>query len=97
MKIKIKLKMIMKKRILIIKIKIILVIITLIKIINNKNIKNVPNNIKKDINSSSNSSLSSNQTGKFKFKRDITSTDNNNKKYIFLKWMIIKMLIKKFF
>ena len=47
---------------------------------NNKNTKNVPNNIKKDIDSSSNSSLSSNQTGKFKFKRDITSTDNNNKK-----------------
>ena len=49
---------------------------------NNKNIKNVPNNIKKDIDSSSNSSLSSNQTGKFKFKRDITSTDNNKKIYI---------------
>ena len=49
---------------------------------NNKNIKNVPNNIKKDIDSSSNSSLSSNQTGKFKFKRDITSTDNSKKIYI---------------
>ena len=49
---------------------------------NNKNIKNVPNNIKKDIDSFSNSSLSSNQTGKFKFKRDITSTDNNKKIYI---------------
>ena len=49
---------------------------------NNKNIKNAPNNIKKDIDSSSNSSLSSNQTGKFKFKRDITSTDNSKKIYI---------------
>ena len=39
---------------------------------NNKNIKsnNIHNNIKKDGDSSSNSSLASNQTGKFKFKRD---------------------------
>ena len=51
---------------------------------NNKNIKIIPSNIKKDIDSSSNSSLSSNQTGKFKFKKDIGSSSDNNRK-IYLK------------
>ena len=46
----------------------------------NKNIKIIPTNIKKDIDSSSNSSLSSNQTGKFKFKREII--DSKTKKII---------------
>ncbi len=46
----------------------------------NKNIKIIPANIKKDIDSSSNSSLSSNQTGKFKFKREII--DSKTKKII---------------
>jgi ubiquitin-conjugating enzyme E2 J1 len=46
----------------------------------NKNIKIIPTNIKKDVDSSSNSSLSSNQTGKFKFKREII--DSKAKKII---------------
>ena len=51
---------------------------------NNKNIKsnNIHNNIKKDGDSSSNSSLASNQTGKFKFKRDKTNSIDNNKQVI---------------
>ena len=46
---------------------------------NNKNIKsnNIHNNIKKDGDSSSNSSLASNQTGKFKFKRDKANSIDN--------------------
>ena len=48
----------------------------------NKVTKNINNNIKKDIDSSSNSSLSSNQTGKFKFKRVINTSDNTKKIYI---------------
>ena len=51
---------------------------------NNKNPKLIPANIKKDIDSSSNSSLSSNQTGKFKFKRDFGNSFDNTKK-IYLK------------
>ena len=51
---------------------------------NNKNIKsnNIHNNIKKDGDSSSNSSLASNQTGKFKFKRDKANSIDNNKQVI---------------
>ena len=51
---------------------------------NNKNIKsnNIHNNIKKDGDSSSNSSLASNQTGKFKFKRDKAYSIDNNKQVI---------------
>ena len=51
---------------------------------NNKNIKsnNIHNNIKKDGDSSSNSSLASNQTGKFKFKRDKANSIDNNKQII---------------
>ena len=51
---------------------------------NNKNIKsnNIHNNIKKDGDSSSNSSLASNQTGKFKFKRDKATSIDNNKQVI---------------
>ena len=51
---------------------------------NNKNIKsnNIHNNIKKDVDSSSNSSLASNQTGKFKFKRDKANSIDNNKQII---------------
>ena len=45
---------------------------------NNKNIKVGQFNIKKEADSSSNSSLASNQTGKFKFKRDKTNSNNNN-------------------
>jgi ubiquitin-conjugating enzyme E2 J1 len=45
---------------------------------NNKNPKIIPANIKKDIDSSSNSSLSSNQTGKFKFR----NTSDNKKIYL---------------
>ena len=47
---------------------------------NNKNIKNAQNNAKKDLDSSSNSSLASNQTGKFRFKRDTTNSSDNTKK-----------------
>ena len=49
---------------------------------NNKNPKIIPANIKKDIDSSSNSSLSSNQTGKFKFKRDFGNSSDNKKIYL---------------
>jgi len=49
---------------------------------NNKNLKIIPANIKKDVDSSSNSSLSSNQTGKFKFKRDIGNSSDNKKIYL---------------
>ena len=51
---------------------------------NNKNIKsnNIHNNIKKDGDSFSNSSLASNQTGKFKFKRDKANSIDNNKQVI---------------
>ena len=51
---------------------------------NNKNIKsnNIHNNIKKDGDSSSNSSLASNQTGKFIFKRDKANSIDNNKQVI---------------
>jgi ubiquitin-conjugating enzyme E2 J1 len=51
---------------------------------NNKNIKsnNIHNNIKKDGDSSSNSSLASNQTGKFKFKRDKANSIDNYKQVI---------------
>ena len=51
---------------------------------NNKNIKsnNIHNNIKKDGDSSSNSSLASNQTGKFKFKREKANSIDNNKQVI---------------
>ena len=52
---------------------------------NNKNIKIIPNNIKKDIDSSSNSSLASNQTGKFKFKKEIINSSDNSKKIIISK------------
>ena len=52
---------------------------------NNKNIKIIPNNIKKDIDSFSNSSLASNQTGKFKFKKEIINSSDNNKKIIISK------------
>ena len=47
---------------------------------NNKNIKNAQNNAKKELDSSSNSSLASNQTGKFRFKRDTTNSSDNTKK-----------------
>ena len=47
---------------------------------NNKNIKNVQNYTKKELDSSSNSSLASNQTGKFKFKRVTTNSSDNTKK-----------------
>ena len=43
---------------------------------------NIHNNIKKDGDSSSNSSLASNQTGKFKFKRDKANSIDNNKQII---------------
>ena len=51
---------------------------------NNKNTKinNIFNNIKKDADSSSNSSLASNQTGKFKFKRDKANSNDNSKQII---------------
>ena len=51
---------------------------------NNKNTKinNIFNNIKKDADSSSNSSLASNQTGKFKFKRDKANSIDNSKQII---------------
>ena len=51
---------------------------------NNKNTKinNIFNNIKKDGDSSSNSSLASNQTGKFKFKRDKANSIDNSKQII---------------
>ena len=51
---------------------------------NNKNTKlnNIFNNIKKDGDSSSNSSLASNQTGKFKFKRDKANSNDNSKQII---------------
>ena len=51
---------------------------------NNKNIKsnNIHNNIKKDGDSFSNSSLASNQTGKFKLKRDKANSIDNNKQVI---------------
>ena len=45
---------------------------------NNKNVKVVQHNIKKEADSSSNSSLASNQTGKFKFKRDKANSNNSN-------------------
>ena len=53
---------------------------------NNKNMKanNVHTNIKRDGDSSSSSSLASNQTGKFKFKRDKTNSIDNTKKNIFI-------------
>ena len=52
---------------------------------NNKNMKanNVHTNIKRDGDSSSSSSLASNQTGKFKFKRDKANSIDNTKKNIF--------------
>ena len=52
---------------------------------NNKNVKNNNTHIinnKKDADSSSSSSLASNQTGKFKFKRDKNNSNDNNKKNI---------------
>ena len=51
---------------------------------NNKKTKlnNIFNNIKKDGDSSSNSSLASNQTGKFKFKRDKANSIDNSKQII---------------
>ena len=53
---------------------------------NNKNMKanNVHTNIKRDGDSSSSSSLASNQTGKFKFKRDKANSIDNTKKNIFI-------------
>ena len=50
----------------------------------NKNIKIIPSIIKKDIDSSSNSSLSLNQTGKFQFKREIMTSPYSKTKKIIL-------------
>ena len=56
-----------------------------ININNNTNGKIITNNIKKDIDSSSNSSLASNQIGKFKFKKEIINSSDNSKKIIISK------------